>query len=58
MAVLRIVLPSEQDKALRKLAAAEYRDPRAQAAFIVRQELERRGLLAEDTAVTGVNREQ
>jgi hypothetical protein len=53
MATLKIFLPSEQDKALRKLAEAEYRDPRAQAAFIVRQELARRGLLPQATAVTG-----
>jgi hypothetical protein len=62
MAVIRIVLPSNEYTALRELAEREYRDPRSQAAFIVRRELERRDLLpgkpchtavVTETAVTG-----
>jgi hypothetical protein len=35
-------------QALVRLSRKEYRDPRAQAALIIQQDLERRGLLSED----------
>ena len=37
--------------ALRVLSETEFREPRQQAALIIRQELERRGLLAIETKV-------
>jgi hypothetical protein len=46
MIKFQIGLDTTSFKALRALAEHEYRDPRAQAALIIRQELERRGLLA------------
>ena len=42
---LTISLREQERTALRALAEQEFRDPRAQAALIIRQELERRGLL-------------
>jgi hypothetical protein len=45
MVKFQVSLDQESFKALRSLAENEYRDPRAQAALIIRQELERRGLL-------------
>ncbi len=44
---LTFTLQKDEKDALRILAAREYRDYRAQAALIIRQELERRGLLAQ-----------
>lgn len=38
-------LHSQEIEALQNLAIAEYRDFRSQAAFIIRKELERRGLI-------------
>jgi hypothetical protein len=38
-------------RALRTLAEREYRDPRAQAALIIRQELQRRGLLIHEGSI-------
>jgi hypothetical protein len=49
MTKLVIFIPNQESDALRALAEQEYRDPRAQAALIIRQELERRGLLAAAT---------
>jgi hypothetical protein len=47
METTRLVLtvPRQEKDALRFLAAREYRDYRAQAALIIRDELTRRGLL-------------
>jgi len=45
MTRLTISLKDQERMALCALAAQEFRDPRAQAALIIRQELERRGLL-------------
>lgn len=47
MQTTRLIFTIQKDEkdALRTLAAREYRDYRAQAALIIRQELERRGLL-------------
>ena len=45
MTRLTIVLDDPEKKALRELAAVEYREPQAQAAFIIRQELARRGFI-------------
>ena len=42
---LIITLEENEKKALYKLAELEYRDIHDQAALIIRQELERRGLL-------------
>jgi hypothetical protein len=46
IARLTIVLKDLEAKALLQLADQEYRHPRAQAALIIRAELERRGLLS------------
>ena len=46
MAQITIFLKTTEKAALRLLAEQEFRDPRAQAALIIRQELERRGLLS------------
>jgi hypothetical protein len=45
MARITISLDEYEKKALITLAAKEFREPRAQAALIVRHELERLGLL-------------
>jgi hypothetical protein len=42
---ITISLNNLENAALRRLAQYEFRDPRAQAVLIIRQELERRGLL-------------
>lgn len=42
---ITIILNDQEKLALRKLSEKEYRDPRAQAGLIIRQELERLGLL-------------
>jgi hypothetical protein len=49
--MIRFTVALEQDErdALRILAERERRDPRAQAAFLIRCELERHGLLPENT---------
>ena len=51
MAQITIILKSTEKDALQILAEQEFRDTRAQAALIIRQELERRGLLATQEAV-------
>jgi len=50
MQTTRLIFTIQKDEkdALRALAAREYRDYRAQAALIIRQELERRGLLSQN----------
>jgi hypothetical protein len=45
MARITLSLEVPEKDALIKLAIRELRDPRAQAALIIRQDLERRGLL-------------
>lgn len=40
MPILKVVLRLEEQKALQTLASHELRDPRAQAALIIRRELE------------------
>jgi hypothetical protein len=45
MARLTITLRDQEKLALSTLADREFREPRAQAALIIRQELERLGLL-------------
>ena len=45
MARMTIQLPIDERDALFQLARHEYRNPREQAALIIRRELERRGLL-------------
>jgi hypothetical protein len=53
-----LTLDAREKGALNTLAKQELREPREQARFILRQELERRGLLPDDrqpeTAVKGV----
>jgi hypothetical protein len=48
MPMLKIVLLPTEREALRELADRELRDPRQQAAVIIRRELQRRGLLPAD----------
>ncbi len=50
MARVTIVLREDESKALVKLASTELRDPRDQARFLLRSELERRGLLQPESA--------
>ena len=45
---ITVTLQQDEREALVKLAQRERRDPRAQAAVILRRELERRGLLPPD----------
>jgi hypothetical protein len=45
MTRIMITLPQNEREALRELAQREHRDPRAQAALIIRDGLERAGLL-------------
>ena len=48
MPMLKIVLLPTEREALLTLADRELRDPRQQAAVIIRRELQRRGLLTAD----------
>jgi hypothetical protein len=48
MARIVIYLPNQERNALCQLAQREYRIPHAQAAFIIRKELERLGMLVTD----------
>jgi hypothetical protein len=50
---LTITLFDYERDALYRLAQTERRDTRQQAAFLVRRELERRGLLPDDRPLTG-----
>ena len=45
MAKVIIYLPDHESAALNKLAQREYRAPKAQAALIIRKELERLGMV-------------
>ena len=49
MSRIPILLDEKTAAGLVALAKQEYRDPRAQAALIIRQELERRGFLVIET---------
>lgn len=53
MTRITISLRDQEKTALRALAEMEFRDPRAQAALIIRQELKRRGLLDIDAQSDG-----
>jgi hypothetical protein len=48
MTRIMITVSEDEKKALCALAENEYRDPRQQAALLIREELQRRGLLAVD----------
>jgi hypothetical protein len=48
MARIVIYLPNQERNALYQLAQDEYRVPHAQAALIIRKELERLGMLSTD----------
>ena len=50
MARIFITLKPQERDALRTLAEREFRDPRAQAALIIREALEKRGLLPAEPA--------
>lgn len=45
MPMLKVFLQTRESEALQKIAEREYRDPRAQAALIIRRALESAGLL-------------
>jgi len=49
MARVVIYLRDQEARALQKLARLEYRAPKAQAALIIRKELERLGLVSEES---------
>ncbi len=49
MARVVIYLPNQERNALYQLAQREYRVPHAQAALIIRKELERLGMLSTDS---------
>lgn len=51
---LQVILSDSEAKALARLSYAEMRDPREQIRFIVRSELERRGLLPANPPTTPV----
>ena len=48
MSKVVICLPDKEMSALHRLALLEYRAPKAQAALIIRKELERLGLVAQE----------
>lgn len=52
MRILRIALREDERNALDQLSMIERRDPRAQAALLIREALERRGLLASNAVAT------
>lgn len=52
MAKVIIYLRDHEHTALNDLAQREYRAPRAQAALIIRKELERLGMIAGEAAVS------
>lgn len=54
MSKVIVYLPETEFGALQKLAQQEYRATRAQAAIIIRKELERLGMVAEETAPQGI----
>lgn len=58
MGNVRITIPLEQGEksALMKLAKTELRDPRQQAAFIIRQALERAGMVDPTPPTTQKNK--
>jgi len=45
MAKIIVYLHDQENDALHRLAQKEYRQPKAQAALIIRRELERQGML-------------
>jgi hypothetical protein len=56
--LIRFRLVGDEARALRELSANELRDPRDQARFVLRQELEKRGLLqADDSGATRKTKE-
>ena len=53
MTRITITLNDEEKAALRSLSEKEFRDPRQQAALIIRKELEKQGLLESLSPVNG-----
>ena len=53
MAKVIIYLRDNELSALHELAQQEYRAPKAQAALIIRQELQRRGMIPAETIIGG-----
>lgn len=49
--LVRFRLVGDEARALRELAEQEWRDPRDQVRFVLRNELERRGLLHADVSL-------
>lgn len=50
--LLTIVLPEAEKKALEKLSTREFREPRAQAFLIIREELVRQGFIQREQTST------
>ena len=57
MSKVVICLPDKEMSALHRLALLEYRAPKAQAALIIRKELERLGLVAQEANGEGEKNE-
>ncbi len=55
MTRITITLSDEEKTALRSLSEKEFRDPRMQAALIIRRELEKQGLMESTKAVSESN---
>ena len=55
MPMIKILLQSDEREALQKLAEVERRDPRAQAAFIIRYTLIQQGLLPDESESRTIN---
>ena len=51
MTRITITLSDEEKAALRSLSEKEFRDPRMQAALIIRRELEKQGLVESESPV-------
>jgi hypothetical protein len=58
MTRITICLPEQEKMASRALAEKEFREPRVQAALIIHQELERRGLLLQEQTGDSTYRSQ
>ena len=58
MARIWVTLQEDEREALRAIAQRERRDPRAQAALMIRRELEREGLLPAEAQFQSVEQQQ
>ena len=57
MAKIIVYLRDQENDALHRLAQKEYRQPKAQAALIIRRELERQGMLETTSNTPGIRKE-